>query len=312
MSYSARLQITPALSLEEVYKTLKPEPLEGLEQLKAFYREEINAVRGGNKMRRIQLRLNRAYQDRIPYKACVMGHRGVGKTTELSRLIEDVKPQFCTIRLSAVSSLDPGSFKSLDVLLLMMAEIAERTAQPIERGGTGQRPSDRRLQEIWDWFAIEKATFEQTKVGTVTAEAGIGVKDASLWAKVTGLFATLKGEIKFAATRKQEVVEYRLNRMSSLIEVANRLLDECNELLRSTRGQQWLFVAEDFDRAGIPSARIEELFITYANIFQDLRVSMIFTLPISLYYSESAARLPFAGDCSFVIPDTPVYHSNPG
>lgn len=307
MSNLASLQITPAVSLEEVYKTLKPEPLDTPEQLEAFYREEINQVRGGNKMQRIQLRLNRAYKDRIPYKACVMGHRGVGKTTELSRLIQAVKQQFCTIRFSAVSSLDPGSFKSLDVLLLMMAEIAERTAQPINQGGTGKRPSDRRLQEIWDWFATEKATREQAQTATARIEAGAGVKEESLWSKVLGLFATLKGEIKFAATRKQEVVEYRLNRMSSLIEVANRLLDECNESLRTVRGQQWLFVAEDFDRAGIPSARIEELFITYANIFQDLRVHMIFTLPISLYYSTSAARLPFASDCSFVIPDTPMY-----
>ena len=307
MSNLASLQITPAVSLEEVYKTLKPEPLDTPEQLKAFYREEINQVRGGNKMQRIQLRLNRAYKDRIPYKACVMGHRGVGKTTELSRLIQAVKQRFCTIRFSAVSSLDPGSFKSLDVLLLMMAEIAERTAQPINQGGTGKRPSDRRLQEIWDWFATEKATREQAQTATATIEAGAGVKEESLWSKVLGLFATLKGEIKFAATRKQEVVEYRLNRMSSLIEVANRLLDECNESLRAVQGQQWLFVAEDFDRAGIPSARIEELFITYANIFQDLRVHMIFTLPISLYYSTSAARLPFASDCSFVVPDTPMY-----
>ena len=307
MSNLASLQITPAVSLEEVYKTLKPEPLDTPEQLKAFYREEINQVRGGNKMQRIQLRLNRAYNDRIPYKACVMGHSGVGKTTELSRLIQAVKQRFCTIRFSAVSSLDPGSFKSLDVLLLMMAEIAERTAQPINQGGTGKRPSDRRLQEIWDWFATEKATREQAQTATATIEAGAGVKEESLWSKVLGLFATLKGEIKFAATRKQEVVEYRLNRMSSLIEVANRLLDECNESLRAVQGQQWLFVAEDFDRAGIPSARIEELFITYANIFQDLRVHMIFTLPISLYYSTSAARLPFASDCSFVVPDTPMY-----
>lgn len=125
-----------------------------------------------------------------------------------------------------------------------------------------------------------------------------------------GLFATLKGEIKFASTRKEEVVEYRLRRLSDLITVANRLLDECNALLRTATGKEWLFVGEDFDRAGIPNARIEELFITYANIFQELRSHLIFTLPISLYYSEKATRLPFAADCSFVMPDTPMFDLN--
>jgi hypothetical protein len=38
----------------------------------------------------------------------------------------------------------------LDVLLLMMAEVAEQTAKPIAAGGTGKRPSDVRLQEIWN------------------------------------------------------------------------------------------------------------------------------------------------------------------
>jgi signal recognition particle GTPase len=84
------LQITPARFLDEIYKILRPEPLDTPETLKAFYKEAINNTRGGDKMQRIRLRLKRAAQDGIPFKACVMGHRGVGKSTELSRLIEDV------------------------------------------------------------------------------------------------------------------------------------------------------------------------------------------------------------------------------
>jgi hypothetical protein len=236
-----------------------------------------------------------------------MGHRGVGKSTELSRLIQHVSPQFRTIRFSATNALDPGSFKPLDVVLLMMAELVEHTAKPVAAGGTGKHPSEARLREIWNWFAVETETQEQARETAATLEAGAGVQPDSLWGQVLGLFATLKGEIKFAATRKTEVVEYRLKRLTSLIEVANRLLDECNDLLHQASEHRWLFVGEDFDRAGIATAQIEDLFITYANIFQELRTHLIFNLPIGLYYSSSAARLPFASDCSFVLPDTPVY-----
>ena len=304
---AALLQTTPATSLEDVDNTLQPTPLETSEQLKAFYRPEINAVRGGDKMQRLQIVLNQAYKKKLFFKACVMGHRGVGKSTELSRLINQIANQFSTIRFSAMTALDPGSFKPLDVLLLMIVEVAERTAHPIAQGGAGKRPSEARLREIWDWFATEKDTREQTQAATITAEAGAGVKEDSLWGKVLGLFANLKGEMKFAATRKIEVVAYRISRLNSLIEIANRLLDECNRLLQAATGRQWLFVGEDFDRAGIPSTLIEDLFITYANIFQDLRTHLIFTLPIGLYYSSNAPRLPFPGDRSYVIPDTPMY-----
>lgn len=300
-------QTTPATSLEDVYKTLQPTPLQTDAELKAFYSDAINKVRGGDKMQRLQLGLRRAYSSRLFYKACVMGHRGVGKSTELSRLIGRITEQFYTIRFSAMTALDPGNFKPLDVVLLMMAELAERTAKPIEHGGAGIHPSEARLREIWEWFATETDTHAQARDLAVTVEAGAGAKPDSLWGQVLGLFATLKGEIKFAATRKTEVVDYRISRLTSLIEVANRLLDECNRLLEEKTGRQWLFVGEDFDRAGIPNDRIEDLFITYANIFQDLRTHLIFTLPIGLYYSSNAPLLPFPSDRSLVIPDTPMY-----
>jgi len=302
------MQTTLATSLEDIYKTLRPEPLETAEELKAFYRLEINETRGDDKMKRIRLRLNRAASDGIPFKACVMGHRGVGKSTELSRLIHQVRDDFSAIRFSAVTTLDPGNFRPLDVLILMMVEITERTALPIEQGGAGCKPSEFRLKEILNWFATDETTQTQVREMAVTAAAGAGIQPDTLWGQLLGLFATLKGEIKYAATRETKVLEYRVSRLTSLIDVANKLLDECNKLLRAATGKQWLFVGEDFDRAGIPPDRIEELFITYANIFQDLRTHLIFNLPIGLYYSGSAPRLPFPGDCSFVIPDTPVYH----
>jgi hypothetical protein len=304
------MQTTLATSLDDVYRTLQLTPLETPEELQAFYQPAINETRGGDKMQRLRLRLGRAARDGVPFKACVMGHRGVGKSTELSRLIGQVDEQFNPIRFSATTDLDPGNFRPLDVVLLMMAEVAEHTAKPIEQGGAGQPPSEARLRDIWNWFASEEVTRAQAEEMTASLEAGAGVEKDSLWAKVIGLFAALKGEIKYASTRQTTVVDYRLTRLTSLIDVANRLLDECNQRLQAACGKQWLFVGEDFDKAGITTDRIEELFITYANIFQDLRTHLIFNLPIGLYYSDKALRLPFAGDCSFVIPDTPVYNQD--
>ena len=301
---SSEFKLQPARELANVYRTLQPTPLTTIEELEAFYVSDINAVRGGDKVKRLQLRLQRAYNDRIPFKACVMGHRGVGKSTEISRLLARISSQFEAIRFSATQVLDPGSFRPLDVLLVMMIELAEATAKPVQKGGADYRPSKARLQEIWDWFSTEKETRQLAEEAALTVEAGAGVEDDSLWNKVLGLFATLKGEIKFASARAKEVVTYRLTRLDLLIEVTNRLLDECNDAMRRATGKQWLFVGEDFDKAGIPSTQIEDLFINYANIFQGLRTSLIFTLPIGLYYSAKATRLPFEG---FVIPDTPMF-----
>lgn len=297
-----KLQTTRATSLEDVHRTLRLVPLQAPEEIAAFYKDELNETRGGDQMKRLRLGLNRAYGDVLPFKACLMGHPGVGKSTELSRLIAQIEPEFRAIRFSATSVLDPVNFKPLDVLLVMMIEVAEKTAEIV-----GTPPSESCLRKILDWFATETHSKTATSELKGNIEAGIGVKQDSLWSQIVGLFANLKGEIRFASAREEKVVEYRLSRLDELIDVANELLDECTRLLKAHNKQEWLFIGEDFDKARIATNRIEDLFITYGNIFQDLRTHLIFSVPIGLYYSVGAAQLPFTQNCSFIIPDTPVY-----
>jgi hypothetical protein len=225
---ASTLQITPATSLEDLDNVLQPTPLETHRPLQAFYRPEINQVRGGDKIERLEIGLQQADRKHLFFKGCIMRHRGVGRSTELSRLVNRVDKQFPTIRFSAMTALDPSNFKPLDVLLLMMIEVAERTAQPVNQGGAGKLPSDARLREILDWFATEKDTREQTRTLAASVEAGVGVKEDSLWSKMLSLFANLKGEMTYAATRTFNTVEHRISRLIELIEIANRLLDECN------------------------------------------------------------------------------------
>lgn len=299
----------PATSLDDVYRTLSPEPLLTRDQVRAFYVDRLNTVRGDDKVARLALALNRVFGGNY-YKAFLMGHPGVGKSTELTRLIQRVDDKYSAIRFSATSALDPASFKPFDVPLLMMADVTEWTAKPKKQGGAGQKPSDARLKEIWEWFATETKTFTETTRISTAATAGAGASSDSWWAKVLGLFANLKGEMKYAADRKKEVVEYRLDHLSTLIKLANRLLDECNQLLRKAVSKEWLFIGEDFDKPGIPVAQVEGLFLTYANIFKELRTHLIFTIPITLGYSQQAVQLPFSSDRLVSIPDTPVFHSD--
>ena len=89
------MRITPATTLEEIHQTLLPEPLETVEEIDAFYKEELNHIRGDDKIQRLQLGLKRAFESRSFYKACLMGHQGVGKSTELTRLVDQIKNHFC-------------------------------------------------------------------------------------------------------------------------------------------------------------------------------------------------------------------------
>lgn len=295
-----------AETLDDAYKTLSPKPLADSEEFDAFYRDEINNVRGGQVVERMSLGLKRAFGT-LPYKALLMGHAGVGKSTELTRLAVALEGKFRVIRLSASENLDPISFQPFDVLLLMVIEVAERTAQSRELGGAGRQPGDAFLKDVYDWFAVETQTTKTATGTSAAASAGIGPGAESWWAKALGLFASVKGEIKYASSRETKSVSYRLSRLDPLIKAANRLLAHCNGLMRDATGCEWLFVFEDFDKAGISPKQTEDLFVTYSNAIRELDAHLIFTIPVALGYSPKAGALPVPQNALFVLPDTMVF-----
>jgi hypothetical protein len=221
--------------------------------------------------------------------------------------VEKVNGRFRVIRFRVTTDLDPGSFRPFDVLLFMMIRVVEETAKPVSEGGAGKAPSEGLLQEILEWFAKEEATITTSAKTGVEGTAGAGPPATSLWMKAIGLFATIKGEIKYASDRSTKVVEYRLQRVSSLLDFVNRLLNDCNDRLREATDHEWMFIGEDFDKPGIPITLVEDFFLNYGNIFKEIQVHAIFTVPIGLAYSERATQLPCSSDRIHVVPDTPVF-----
>jgi hypothetical protein len=307
VSASSLTRLEAATTLEEIYLTLSPEPLMTEMEMKAFYRDEVNAVRGGDKIKRLKLGLQRASQGNQYYKACLMGHQGVGKSTELNRLILDnkVSNKYKPIRFSILTDLDPINFNALDIILFILIEIVEKTEKV-----TGTSPDDSLLEALLNWFATEKVTRKENQETSMKLEAGGGVKDDSLWSKVLGLFANLKGEFRFASSREKEVIQYRFSKLNDLLKIANKLLNECNTKLQQSRGLEWLIIGENFDKAGVSTEAIRDLFINYSNLLKDLQIHQIFTLPIGLYNSAQAIRLCFTPENSLIVPDTAIFKKN--
>lgn len=301
------MRTTQATTLDEVYETLTPEPLQTREELAAFYGEGLNKVRGSDKVAVMELGLKRAHGKNF-YKAFLMGHSGVGKSTELSRLVHRVQDRYQPIRFDVRDDLDPVNFKPFDVLLLMMIRVVEDTGTAIADGGAGSAPPDQLLQDIAGWFATETISTATSTQTNLQGSAGAGPPAQSLLAKLTGLFAHVKGEIKFVADRKKEVVEYRLSRIYVLIDLLNRLLVDCYDRLRQGQdGREWLFIGESFDKPGVPIHQTEDLFLNYGHIFQDLRAHLVFDIPVGLVHSSKGASVSALLGRPMTIPDTPVY-----
>ena len=104
-----------------------------------------------------------------------------------------------------------------------------------------------------DWFSKEEITLKEKRDSSIKTEAGAGIKENSLWTEILGLFVSLKGEIRFASSREQKIVEYRFSRIKDLINIANKIIDNCNQKMQAAKQCQWLVIGENFDKTGVSS-----------------------------------------------------------
>lgn len=293
----------PAITLKAIGPAVRPRPLTTAEELAELYRIEINELRGDDRVARMKLGLEDAYEQGHHFKVFVLGHSGVGKTTELNRLALKVQERFRTIRLSAAKDLDSGSFQPFDVLLVLVMQLVEEAAKDVEAGGLGYHGSADLLQPLQVWFAETTIRQEKTREIEAKAEAG-AAPPVNFFASLLGFFATLRGEIRFASSRTETQIEYRVKRLRELMDIINRVLKVYNDYLRKRTGQEWLFIGDDFEKGGVPPTVIERLFLDFGSIFNELEAHLIFTIPVELAYSQKATRLPLP---QLVFPDSPVF-----
>ena len=296
--------LRPAETLSEMLRTFAPAPLVTDDELRAFHVKDVNVARHEDLVSRLVPELEERW-GRDRFKKFVYGRPGVGKSTEISRLLRRIGTKYEAVRFSAQSELSRTTFQPADVVLLMMIRVAERTYQETER-----TPSEPMLERVSRWFASEESVHTTEIKGSVEAAAGAGVKEDSLWNKVLNVFGTIKGEIKYGNENKTAVKAYRQARLSDLVSLANDFVQECETLLWTAKRREWLFVGEDFDKSGLARESVEALFVRDANLFTDLDAHLLFSIPTDLVRSQQGASVPnFGGhEC---VPDIPVFTKGP-
>jgi len=227
----------------------------------------------------------------------------VGKSTELTRLIHETRSQFRAIRFSALEDLNPSGYKPFDVLLVMLIKLVEET-----NSIPGVSLSPALLRDVIAWFAQKTKTYKTDTEVNAELSAGGGVKDGLPINIVLGLFASIKGLLKYSTHSENTVVQYELAMMPELAGLVNRLLSECRRILEEAEQKEWIFIGEDFDKAIGSPELAKDLFINYAGILYNLQAHFIFNVPVELVYSETGKRLEATGCYVTGILDTPVYN----
>ncbi|MBI4771131.1 MAG: ATP-binding protein [Chloroflexi bacterium] len=279
--------VEPAKTLREAFNAVDPaQPLAAEDNRYVICTD----VRGGEDVVSALFRAISLF-DRPLHQLCT-GHRGCGKSTELLRLKTRLEAAgFEVIYFEADEDHDLNDLVYSDLLLAI--------ARRIEIGARERGLSlERELKGIERWFAeVVYSEDEWRQVEReLHAEAALGLGLPESMPLVARLLARLTGQIKTGHIVKNTIRGKLDQQVSHLIAVVNELLARVEVDLRKQKKRGLVVIVDNLDRVALRElgegrTSHDALFVEHGEQLRSLACHVIYTVPISMFYSIRATQL---------------------
>jgi hypothetical protein len=268
-----------AATLRDIRRVCGLGPLSSPEDLDKYW-VNTDAARTANFSLRSRICRTLEDEDEHDTRILVYGHGGCGKTTELSKLIEELGEAYFAVRFSIRNEMNLACVQAEDLLLVL----TERLLQQAKDNRLSV--SDSTLKPVHDYFAEVTHTTIQGRESSlaVSAEASAGTK---FFGPLLTLLGGIKGEIKLNAHSTETVVAALRKRPADLLCHINLVVNAVRQAI--PQGRRLLLVIEDLDKLDIASAR--RVFIENVNLLTGIVADIIYTIPIFTLHSPDAAIL---------------------
>jgi len=265
-----------AENLTEAYRLLEPDrPLEG-EWLRHFYADRPDGASLTPLMD--ELLLDPSPDD----KTLFTGHRGSGKTTELARLEERLRPTHTVVRFSVESLLNLGDVNYADLLVVLGLQVFQAARQ------SGIGLDEKRLHDLLFWYTTH--VFEQGERGGLESEVG---------GELNALIARFSIKLTTDAPYRRETVRAQAQaNLSDLLERLNALLDD----LQGKSGRRTMVIVDGLDKM-YDLNQVRDLFCQGANALIEPRCRTVYTVPLAIYHTDHFQQVRMSFTRTFALPN---------
>jgi len=287
-----------AQKLDDVYNNFRNEPLT-MDRFEELFVNTDKGRGGRPAYRRLQRQLANAPFGSFNF--LFAGHRGCGKSAELTRLQRDIQDQFVVVNFSIREELDIQNINYIELFIVTMEKLfafmkhEKRIAL-----------DDQYLENIQNWLQTREIKQINNKHLGIDLEAGLesGVTIPFL-AKFFGKF---KSAAKSSVTVKETLTQLIEPRLSELIAHCNRLIMAIQTKLPRIHKQGLVIIFEDMDKLDIQKG--EDIFFNHSDQLKLLECHTIFTFPLPLLYHNKFKPVKSKFDEAFVLPMIKVSEKN--
>jgi hypothetical protein len=263
-----------AIDLRTAFNYLDPErPLETPEELNEWFCEREGSPRSELAER---LRIRRDAPDKYLFS----GHRGSGKTTELSKLAQELRDEFFIVPVPATQDLDLYDLDASDLVVAMISRLVQSGREHLDKAA---------LEQVESLTEVVTRELVMERPAGVTVEAGLDLKILKVGAKLG----------KEAVTRETLRKEVR-PRLTEFLDTATLL----GQSVRKGAGKPVLVIVEDLDKMDPKPA--SELFFGRSSVLRAPGFSVIYTFPIALRHHPSFPQIRMGFSEGHVLPNFPV------
>lgn len=257
-----------------------------------LYYIDFASVRGGKIIDALKRTITRLSPNK-PTCQLFTGHIGCGKSTELSRLKTELQSEgFHVVYFESTKDLDETDVDITDIMLA----IARRVGESLEQVNVNLQPQGFQsfLNGVWEFLQTPVLVTAETELmGAKIKGSTDGQLEFSLPAGIGKITAKTKDSPKLRSKLRQ-YLEPQTNRILQFIN--EEIIKVATEQLKQ-RGQKGLVVIVDnldrIDNRPTSSGRSlpEYLFIERGEQLRKLNCHLVYTLPLSLIFSNDCEAL---------------------
>ena len=225
----------------------------------------------------------------------ISGHRGCGKSTELLRLVNRLETEkFLVVYFAADDDIDMGDLVYTDLLLSIIKRL-ERTLSE-----KGIQIDERLSRGIMMWFAeVVYGWTDQTAMEAILkTEFELGLQAPAPLPMIAKLLARITGQIRTGHESRKQIRLSLDPQIFVLIERINEYIRAALPEIKKKGYRDLVIIIDNLDRIVLRVLDEEAgrtthdaLYLEHAEQLKALDAHMVYTVPISMFYSPKATQL---------------------
>lgn len=222
-----------------------------------------------------------------PQKLLFIGHRGSGKSTELSKLATEMSDRFISIGFDVLELTGRPNLEYEDLMLMLLTRITHKCYEQ----GIIDRPLLEPVRDKWQEF---QNWWQRMVAGLHFVGAGEG---RTMGARLNLQLVQLELGIRQSADIRESIKREVGSRIPELIDYLNWVIEQ----VEAATKQRLLVIIEGLDKVNLEAAK--KLFLDNSAALTAPKAHIIFTCPSALLYAPDfhQIRQPFSE--TFVLPN---------